>query len=468
MFNFENVILDVDSYKFSHAWQYPPNTTNVFSYVESRGGRFPRTLFYGLQMWLKRKMLTPITLQDVDEAAGFAAAHGVPFNREGWEYIVREHKGLLPVEIRAVPEGMVIPTHNVLATVVNTDPNVPWLTSFLETALLRAIWYPTTVATLSWHAKQTIRAALEKSSDNPQGELLFRLHDFGGRGVSSEESAAIGGSAHLVNFRGTDTVSGILAARRYYGEAMAGFSIPAAEHSTITSWGRDGEAEAYGNMLTQFARPGSILAVVSDSYDIMNAVNHIWGETLRERVLSSGATLVVRPDSGDPVVVPVDVVEALGERFGYTVNSRGYKVLNKCVRVIQGDGMNIDSIKTLYDNLLAKGWSAENVAVGMGGGLLQSVTRDTCKFAMKASAACINGKWQDVYKDPITDQGKRSKRGRLSLIRSNGIGSSQWVTVRADSMEAQSNADQLVTVFRNGQLLVDHTFAEVRERSEQL
>ena len=467
MFNFENVILDVDSYKFSHPWQLPPNTTHIHSYVESRGGRFPRTLFYGLQMWLKRRLVTAVTMSDVDEAAGLAAAHMVPFHREGWEYIVREHQGRLPVEIRAVPEGMVIPTHNVLAAVVNTDPNVPWLSSFLETALLRAVWYPTTVATLSWHAKQTIRAALVKSSDNPQGELLFRLHDFGARGVSSDESAQLGGSAHLVNFRGTDTIAGILAARRYYGEAMAGFSIPAAEHSTITSWGRDGEAEAYGNMLTQFARPGSILAVVSDSYDIMNAVNHIWGETLRERVLNSGATLVIRPDSGDPVVVPVDVVEALGERFGYTVNSRGYKVLNKCVRVIQGDGMNIDSIKTLYDNLMARGWSAENVAVGMGGGLLQSVTRDTQKFAQKASAACIDGKWQDVYKDPVTDQGKRSKRGRLALIRSNGIGNSQWVTVRADSMEAQSNQDQLVTVFKNGQLMKDWTFQQVRDRSEQ-
>jgi len=374
---------------------------------------------------------------------------------------VREHKGLLPVEIRAVPEGMVIPTHNVLATVVNTDPNVPWLTSFLETALLRAIWYPTTVATLSWHAKQTIRAALVKSSDNPEAELLFRLHDFGGRGVSSDESAQLGGSAHLVNFRGTDTVAGILAARRYYNEPMAGFSIPAAEHSTITSWGRDSETSAYKNMVTQFARPGSIFAVVSDSYDIMNAVNHIWGETLRDDVVNSGATLVVRPDSGDPVVVPVDVVEALGERFGSEVNCKGFRVLNKAVRVIQGDGMNIDSIKTLYDNLLARGWSAENVAVGMGGGLLQSVTRDTNRFAMKASAAKINGEWQDVYKDPVTDKGKRSKRGRLILTRERG----KWETMSMDS--GYNWADMLVPVYRDGKLLRDYTFQEIRDHSDR-
>jgi nicotinamide phosphoribosyltransferase len=324
------------------------------------------------------------------------------------------------------------------------------------------------VATLSWHAKQTIRAALEKSSDNPEAELLFRLHDFGARGVSSDESAQLGGSAHLVNFRGTDTIAGILAARRYYGEAMAGFSIPAAEHSTITSWGRDGEAEAYGNMLKQFARPGSILAVVSDSYDIMNAVNHIWGETLRDRVLDSGATLVIRPDSGDPVVVPVEVVEALGERFGFEVNSRGYKVLNKSVRVIQGDGMNIDSIKTLYDNLLARGWSAENVAVGMGGQLLQGITRDTNRFAMKASAACIDGEWREVYKDPITDKGKTSKKGKVTLWQSGN----QFQTSVNTPLRGLENGvvwtDVLQTVYRNGRLLIDQSFQDIRDRSEKV
>ncbi len=459
MFNFDSIVLDADSYKPSHAWQYPPNTTHTVSYIESRGGQWDRTLFFGLQMWLKDRLLTPVTMQDVDEAAGFWAAHGVPFDREKWAYIVTHHKGRLPVLIKAVPEGMVIPTHNVLTTIENTDPNCWWLPSYLETSMLRAIWYPTTVATLSWHAKQVIRAALHKSSDDPEAALPFKLHDFGYRGVSSRESGSLGGAAHLVNFMGTDTPGALLHARRYYGENMAGFSIPAAEHSTMTSWGRDGEADAYSNMLDQFARPGSLLAVVSDSWDIMNAVNNIWGGQLREKLMNSGATVVVRPDSGDPVKVPIDVIEALGERFGYTVNSKGYKVLHNCVRVIQGDGMNIDSIKTLFDNLLARGWSADNIAVGMGGGLLQGVTRDTLKWAMKCSAACIDGVWRDVYKDPITDQGKKSKKGRLILTRERG----KWETLREDGGLAYT--DTLAPVFRNGELLRDYTFAEVRELS---
>ena len=416
----DSILLDTDSYKASHAFQYPPNTSRVFSYIESRGGRFDRTLFFGLQMWLKRYLSQPITQEMVDEAAEFWAAHGEPFNREGWEYIVNNLDGRLPVLIRAVPEGTVVPTHNVLLTIENTDSHCGWLTSFLETSLLRAVWYPTTVATVSWHARRIIMAALEKSSEDPAGQIGFKLHDFGARGVSSKESAGIGGAAHLVNFMGSDTVTGVLYANRFYNSAMAGFSIPAAEHSTITSWGRSREADAYANMINTFGKPGALVAVVSDSYDIMNAAREIWGGELKQLVLDSGATLVVRPDSGDPLTVPVDVIEALGERFGYTVNSKGYKVLPSCVRVIQGDGITIESLPVILDNLLNRGWSADNIAFGMGGGLLQQVNRDLLKFAMKCSAAEVDGKWIDVYKDPVTDPGKRSKRGLINLWTSGG------------------------------------------------
>jgi len=465
MFNFDSVILDVDSYKFSHAWQYPPNTTNIFSYVESRGGRFSRTLFYGLQIWLKRRLLTPVTMQDVDEAAGFAAAHGVPFNRKGWEYIVREHRGLLPVEIRAVPEGMVIPTHNVLATVVNTDPHVPWLTSFLETALLRAIWYPTTVATQSYTIKRVILDYLEKTGD--PSTIDFKLHDFGARGVSSMESAGIGGAAHLVNFMGTDTVSGVLYAREFYNAGIAGFSIPAAEHSTITSWGREGEVNAYRNMLNQFAKPGSIVAVVSDSYDVYNAASKLWGEELRQTVIDSGATVVIRPDSGDPLTINQHLIEILGEKFGYTVNSKGFKVLNN-VRLIQGDGVNELTIRSILGGFMAMGWSADNIAFGMGGALLQQVDRDTQKFAMKCSSALINGKWVDVQKDPITDSGKKSKAGRVTLWKSGGEWASAVDRPHGWYDKAMGDFEEVIEeVYRDGKLIKEIDFATVRANSNK-
>lgn len=461
-----NPILAVDSYKFSHFNQLPSGTTYLNSYIESRGGEFDHNLFFGLQAFIKGYLLHSVTAEHVEEAHSLATAHGLPFNRPGFDRLVNHHGGRWPIVIEAVPEGTVLPIRNVLMQIRNTDPTMPWVTSFIETAILRAVWYPTTVATLSWAAKKIILEALRKSSDDPDGQINFKLHDFGARGVSSAESAALGGMAHLVNFMGTDTVEALVAARRFYGADMAGFSIPAMEHSTVTSWGRSGEALSYANMLDQYAKPGALLACVSDSYDIWNAVNNIWGDELRQRLMESGATVVIRPDSGDPHTIPVKVVESLGERFGYTVNRVGYKTLHPSVRVIQGDGITIKSIPVILKNLLDAGWSADNLAMGMGGGLLQQVNRDTMRFAMKANAACINGNWVDVYKDPVTDQGKQSKKGVLSLIRRTGFGSSHWTTIRRDKI-TPGDTDMLQEVFINGELLVDHSFDQIRIRSNK-
>lgn len=461
---FTNIILNADSYKYSHFKQYPPGTEYISSYIESRGGAWDRTVFFGLQMFLKEYMLSPITEADVIEAKEFLAPHGVPFNTEGWLYIVSKHNGYLPVRIEAVPEGTVVDTHNVLLQIVNTDPMVPWITNFVETALLRAIWYPTTVATLSYHCRKAILESLERTSDTPAEQIDFKLHDFGARGVSSMESAAIGGVAHLVNFKGTDTVSGLVAAKVYYNCDMAGFSIPAAEHSTITSWGGpNNEVEAFENMLDQFARPGALVAVVSDSYDIFRAAAELWGERLKDKLIASGATLVVRPDSGDPLTVPLQVVELLMEKFGYTVNRKGYKVLPACVRVIQGDGINENSIGQILANFEAAGVSTENIAFGMGGGLLQQVNRDTLKFAAKCSAAYVNGQWRDVYKDPVTDKGKQSKRGRLGLVYECGVGSCGFRTV---PVELAGVRNALRDVYKDGKLLVDDTLDNIRLRAQ--
>lgn len=452
-----NLILNTDSYKVSHFAQYPAGTTFVSSYIESRGGVYPQTVFFGLQAFLKEYLSKPISAADIDEAEAVSAAHGVPFNRPGWEHILKVHNGFLPIEIEAVAEGSVVPTGNVLVQVMNTDADCAWLTSYIETALLRAIWYPTTVATVSWNCRNIIARYLDDTADSNEG-LPFKLHDFGSRGASSEEAAALGGLAHLVNFMGTDTLSAIMAARRYYGADMAGFSIPAAEHSTITSWGRDGESAAYANMLKQFGGAGRLLAVVSDSYDLWNAIDNLWGGELKAQVEAMGGTLVVRPDSGDPVEVVPLAIEKLMAKFGYRTNSKGYRVLPDCVRLIQGDGVCAASIEAILAAMKAQGLSADNVAFGMGGELLQKVNRDTQKFAMKASAACVNGEWRDVYKDPVTDPGKRSKRGRLALLR-EGAG---YRTVNRSDAPA---GNVLVPVFRNGRLLVEWSLDDVRARA---
>jgi nicotinamide phosphoribosyltransferase len=457
-----NLILNTDSYKASHWVQYPKGTEQVYAYVESRGGKFDTSVFFGMQMWLKKYLSKPITIDNVIEAQEFWAAHGEPFNASGWIDIINKHGGYLPVEIRAVAEGTPVTAHNVLATITNTDPAAYWLPSYLETQMLRALWYPTTVATISWHCKQIIKAAIDKSSDDPN-QLAFKLHDFGARGVSSHESAEIGGLAHLVNFLGTDTMEAVVAARRYYNERMAGFSIPAAEHSTITSWGRDGEADAYSNMVHYFGGKGKMVAVVSDSYDIYNATENIWGDLLQSEVLQSGATVVVRPDSGDPIRVPVEIIEILSRKFGYTVNSKGYKVLNPAVRVIQGDGINIDSLPKIINWLIGSGFAIDNLAFGMGGGLLQHCNRDTLKFAMKTSAVKVDGEWRDVYKDPIGDHSKQSKRGHLALTVRHSVNGSEFMTVPESSVGMLDNLLQVV--YRDGKLLNEIDFEEVRVNS---
>ncbi|WP_322071523.1 nicotinate phosphoribosyltransferase [Paraburkholderia bannensis] len=459
-----NPVINTDSYKASHFVQYPPEATGMFSYIESRGGRYDRTVFFGLQMLAKEYLCRPVTAQMIDEAKMFFAAHGEPFNEADWRYIVEQCGGYLPLRIRAVPEGSVVPTHNVLMTVECDDPRVFWIASYVESMLLR-LWYPITVATQSWHLRKTIGRYLRKTSDD-LSQLPFKLHDFGARGVSSAESAAIGGAAHLVSFMGSDTVLGVIAANRFYRAEMAAFSVPAAEHSTITSWGREREADAYRNMLAQFGKPGAIVSVVSDSYDLYAALD-MWGGELKQAVLDSGATLVIRPDSGEPVDIVMKTVRALDASFGSTLNSRGRRVLNT-VRVIQGDGVDEASIEAILAALDDAGYAADNVTFGMGGALLQRVDRDTQRFAMKCSAIRLGDTWTGVRKDPVTDSGKRSKMGRLTLLRNRRTGDYRTATLPLaweDRMLERDWEDALETVYENGRLCVDVTLDAIRERA---
>ena len=457
-----SLLTDVDSYKASHYLQYPPGAEYVSSYIEARGGAFEQMLFFGLQVYLKKYLSRAITQEEIDYAAELWEAHGVPFNRADWEHILKEHNGYLPLRISAVREGTIMPIKNAVVQAQNTDPAVPWLTSYIETALLRAVWYPTTVATQSWQVKQIIGRTLYQTCAHAKEELPFKLHDFGARGSTSYEAASLGGLAHLVNFQGTDTVSALLAAREFYGEDMAGFSIPASEHSTMTSWGKKRETEAYANMIEQFGGEGRVFAVVSDSYDLFSAVKNIWGGTLKQKVMDNGGTLVVRPDSGNPIKVCVDVIESLGDIFGFEINERGYKVLPSYIRVIQGDGVHALSIEAILQRMKKKGWSAENIAFGMGGALLQrDIHRDTMNWAMKANAIKFAGDndWTDVYKDPITDPGKSSKRGRQALVLKEG----RYQTIRNSDLNGDKNL--LETVWENGKLLRDQSFADIRKLS---
>ncbi|RIY35256.1 nicotinate phosphoribosyltransferase [Psittacicella gerlachiana] len=461
-----NPILDIDSYKASHYKQYPPGTENVSSYIESRGGKYSHTIFFGLQRFLKKYLLKPITQKDIDQAESFFKAHGVPFNKKGWEHILHHHNGYLPLKIEAVAEGTLVPASNPLVQVTNTDPECFWLTSYIETALLRAVWYPTTVATLSFKNKQNIYEYLRKTSDLTEEELLtqlsFKLHDFGARGASSTETCQIGGLAHLVNFQGTDSVLSIIEGQEYYSACMIGFSIPAAEHSTITSWGKEREYQAYEHIMDNYLVNGGVVSMVLDSYDLDKALDDFIARSdIVEKIKTSNGTLVVRPDSGDPATIVLEVVTKLSNIFGFTLNSKGYKVLPPYIRIIQGDGVNTNSILKICQTLEENKFSIENLAFGMGAELQQKVNRDTCRFAMKASAVKINGEWHDAFKQPVTDITKTSKKGRLKLVELDG----EITTVREDDLEYSNYQDLLQTVYLDGKLIREVNFDTIRKKA---
>lgn len=458
-----NLILTTDSYKPSHYLQYPPGTEYVSSYIESRGGDYPNVVFFGLAPILD-KLRYALKVGDVEEAEELFAAHGVPFNADGWRLIQKDYEGNLPVEIQALKEGTVVSPGVPLLQLRNTDGRFPWLTSYLETMLVRAVWYPTTVASISRACKENIMSWLELTADDPAAEIMFKLHDFGARGVSSGESAMLGGMAHLVNFMGTDTVEALVGARKYYGEPMAGFSIPASEHSTITAWTEDGECNAHANMIDTFmAKPGMV-ASVSDSYNIYRCCDAIWCGALKDKVErygERGGVLVIRPDSGDPLNLTYGVVTRLMDGFGFKTNSKGYKVLPPYVRIIQGDGVNQDSINDILRNFAQNGISASNIAFGMGGGLLQHCNRDTLKFAMKANEITVNGETRDVYKAPIHDTSKVSKKGRQAVIEQNG----KLVSVREDHLRP-GDTNYLDLVYKNGMFFrKPERFADIRQRA---
>jgi nicotinamide phosphoribosyltransferase len=460
----KNICLTTDSYKLNHWNQYPAGTEKVYSYFECRkGAKFAETPFFGLQYIIKNHLEgVVVTREKIENAAKLCKAHFGSekyFNREGWEYILNSYGGKLPVVIKAVEEGTVVPINNVLMTIENTDNKCFWLTNFLET-ILSQVWYSTTVAALSREVKVNIKEYLDLTSDG--GLLNFGLHDFGFRGASSWESAGIGGAAHLINFLGTDTVVAMEVAVNYYNADLNGlaFSVAATEHSVMTALGKNGEEQVVENLLNEY--PTGILSVVSDSYDIYNFVSNIVGTKFKDRILDRDGVFVVRPDSITPThPTPEEemvwIMENLWANIGGTINSKGYKVINPKVRVLWGDGIDIDGIKKILYAVTKAGFATENIACfGMGGGLLQKVNRDTQRCAFKCSAQYRDGQWYDIQKNP-KDVSKASKKGKLKLIKVDG----EFETVG----ENDPGEDYLKVVFYDGVLLNEVDFATIRKNA---
>ena len=474
----KNFVTTTDSYKISHGGKsangeqfvhgtFPEGTEYTSYYIEARSEN--EEIVAAGQNFIAKCLESGVSVAHVQRANMLFKAHFGRdiLNYDGWMRIATELKGRLPLTFLAVPEGTVMMTKNVMGVLENTHPDFPWLPGHMEPFVLRGTWYPTSVGTKSFQCKKVLKQFMEMTSDltGPDFDIVLntRLHDFGARGATSGESAAIGGLAHLYNFLGTDTVEAMILAQDLFNELCAGISIPAREHSTTISY--VDEDDAYRNSIKLYgAGPYSC---VMDSTDYEAAVERVC-LTMKDDIIEAGGTFVFRPDSGDMIRNIMFTLEMLGKHFGFEYNSKGYKVLNKHVRIIQGDDINsADDVMRVLSWMEGKRWAAENIAFGMGGGLLQKVNRDTHKFAMKLSAIKVNGEWREVFKCPKGAEWKKSKAGLLRYGELNGVvGTYNMLAMTSDELSAFNTYMKIY--FIDGVRIHKDTLPEIRERVNQV
>lgn len=461
----KNIILDTDAYKLTHHLQYPAGLTKLYSYGEPRvGGKYPFISFFGLQMIIQDHFLQPVTremIQEAYEEAQLTFGSEGYFNREVWDRV--RQLGYLPIRIMSVPEGTKLAIDNAAFTIESTEDWFAGTVQALESTLMHT-WYPTTIATRAMTIKDAITPYWEQSTDKDY-LLPYAVNDFGYRGATSHEAAARGGAAFLVHFQGSDNMAANRAVKDYYGYSGRLKSVWATEHSVATSYGKGQGEIDYIKAQLERSNPESIISIVIDSYDPDNFIRNVVGNPeIKLLIRNRAGRTVFRPDSGIPLANVLKYSEMLGSIFGVNYNCKEFKVINDNVGLIQGDGMDETSIPELYRNYIEAGWSAENVVVGSGGGLLQvDANRDTSRWAIKASYAEFGDKHVNVQKDPKSDPTKRSKTGLLKLHR---MANSYMTLSSAEETEANFNSyvDSFRVVFEDGELFKDN-FQEILERA---
>ncbi len=422
-------LLDTDTYKLGHPRMYPADAVELRAYFTCRGPLFEydeRIVVYGLRYAFDTILSRQIVQQDIDDAEQWLQKHGVAntpmeWPKNLWQKVVDDYDGYIPVEVRALREGSVIypqvPVFEIIARQGDLEGgDFQYLVTHLETALMR-IWSPMVTATKSAMVRAYLQTLFDASVDDELHYLLdSRLHDFGSRGVSSQETAMVTGAAHLCSFDGTDTMVAGWLATKYNDGKHVGTSVLATEHSVMTCW--DTEMGAVQNAI-EIAPEGSILSVVADSYSYSNFLNNVL-PIVAPLAQAKNLLFVIRPDSGDPVSCVIDGLNAASRAFGYDLNSKGYKVLRGAA-VIQGDGINVEKLFEIADKVHAAKYSAQCVAYGMGGGLLQKQDRDTLKVAIKLCAMrTSDGILHPRMKKPSDDISKTSLPGPFQVNRVSG------------------------------------------------
>lgn len=488
-----NPLMSIDFYKADHRRQYPKGTELVYSNFTCRSDKLfnvPRELgiydgkvvVFGIQYFIKDFLIGCWDKGFFDQPKNKVVAQ---YKRRldlalGKDAVPVDHiealhdLGYLPLAIKALPEGTLCPIGVPLLVIYNTHPDFFWLTNYVETVMSCYIWKPITSATIALCYKKLLtKYAKETGSD--LGFVNFQGHDFSFRGMSCIEDAAVSGAAHLTSFFGTDSVLSLDFLEDYYNAnaeiEFLGGSVPASEHSVMCMSGKDDEIGTFRRFITELY-PTGIVSIVSDTWDFWKTIGE-YSQTLHQEIMSRNGKLVFRPDSGDPVKIicgdlDADLdslaykgaIEVLWDIFGGTANDQGYKTLDSHVGLIYGDSITIDRAYRILEGLKAKGFSSGNIVFGIGSYTYQYVTRDTFGSAIKATYGIVNGERRALFKDPITDGGtKKSAKGLLCVLKEDGI-----LKLRQDQELIDMYGDELLTVFKDGELLIDYSIDSIRKR----
>lgn len=479
-----NFILAADSYKVNHYSQIPRGVKWVQSTIVARkpNKRFNKIVSAGIRMLVLGLQSVRITMDDVLEAERETREQGYEFNKEGWMRIVTECDGKLPLRVYGLPEGTVVKPGTMLVAIENTKDWANWLPSYVETIAQCAIWKFSTVATISKGVYETL-LHYAKLTGSDLSMVSYGLHNFGNRGADSWEAAAWSGMAHAMIFSGSDSLRTNADIKRLYRTEKAYLSsVEATEHFTMCANSDAKNRNDLGAAVMAVERLEAVvkrvketgvgiplMSVVIDTYDDIRFVRDFLGSPeLKERIKNSGGKLVLRPDSGDPLVKPIEILNLVGDVFGFTVNDKGYKVLPPYIGVLQGDGINQDSIPQILGNCGVAGWATGNLVFGMGGGLTHEAGRDEFSFSQKATAVSYADDptdvdaWIDLLKAPKTDMGKKSLSGYIVNVMVDGVVTS---VNRKDLLADEVNyVDELV--FEDGRdLMQDVSFDAVKARA---
>lgn len=480
-----------DFYKIAHRAMYPEGTQVVYSTWTPRTSRIKgvdNVVAFGTQAFIKEYLLDVFqehffNRPKADVVAEYkrliSATLGDP-NPETKHLEELHDLGYLPLSIKALPEGTIVPTRVPTLTIQNTDPRFFWLTNFIESLASCELWQPSTSATLAIEYKRMMDSFALATNPEAAAFTIFQGHDFSMRGMSSLRSAILSGMGHLVaGFAGTDTIPAISAAEYYYNanveKELVGTSVPATEHSIQCAYGDDMK---YLKRMLSEVHPSGIVSIVSDGYDFWKVITDVVPSLKKEIMARKGGPVgdkvVIRPDSGDPVLIvcgdpsaPVGTpeykgaIECLYETFGGTESSTGYKVLDSHIGLIYGDAITLKRAEEIMSRLQAKGFASTNVVFGIGSYTYQYNTRDTFGYALKSTLCVINGVEQQIFKNPKTDDGtKKSQKGRVAVLKDGN----SYIVRDGLSLDDTIKGDVLREVFRNGTLLIDENFADIRAR----